>query len=45
MKKMSIGTLIMILLAVLVVAGVTVCSGIEEDLSFTTEYQAVFLDR
>lgn len=44
MKKTSNGTLILILLAVLVMTCVTACIETEADLSFTTEYQAVFMD-
>lgn len=44
MKKRSIATLILILLAVAVTAFVAGCNLIEEDLTFTTEYQAVFMD-
>ena len=44
MKKRSIGTLTMTMMAFLLLTLMAGCGLIEEDLSFTTEYQAVFLD-
>jgi hypothetical protein len=44
MKKRSIGSFSMILLCLVLLACVTACGQTGENLSFKTEYQAVFLD-
>jgi hypothetical protein len=44
MKKANIGLIIMVLLCFVALAFVTGCGKMDENLSFKTEYQAVFID-